>query len=63
MGFFNLPKNLISTSYPENHPQRSKIIEFGVPRVNRLFSKILKGKILNFPHEVEKMISIISVQV
>ena len=30
---------------------------------NRLFSKSMKGKILNFLHEVEKMISVISVQV
>ena len=30
---------------------------------NRLFSKSMKGKILNFLHEVEKIISVISVQV
>ena len=30
---------------------------------DRLFSKSMKGKILNFLHEVEKMISVISVQV
>ena len=30
---------------------------------NRLFSKTMKGKILNFLYEVEKMISVISVQV
>ena len=30
---------------------------------NRLFSKSMKGNILNFLHEVEKMISVISVQV
>ena len=29
----------------------------------RLFSKSMKGKILNFLHEVKKMISVISVQV
>ena len=28
--------------------------------VNRLFSKTVKGKILNFLHEVEKIISVIS---
>ena len=33
------------------------------PWTNRLFSKTMKGKILNFFHEVEKMISVISVQV
>ena len=32
------------------------------PWANRLFSKSMKGKILNFLHEVEKMISVISVQ-
>ena len=30
---------------------------------NRLFSKSMKGKILNFLHEVEKTMSVISVQV
>ena len=34
-----------------------------MPCFNRLFSKSMKGKILNFLHEVEKMISVISVQV
>ena len=33
------------------------------PWANRLFSKSMKGKILNFLHEVKKMISVISVQV
>ena len=30
-----------------------------MPWANRLFSKSIKGKILNFLHEVEKMISVI----
>ena len=34
-----------------------------MPWANRLYSKSMKGKILNFLHEVEKMISVISVQV
>ena len=34
-----------------------------VPWANRLFSKSMIGKILSFLHEVEKMISVISVQV
>ena len=34
-----------------------------MPWANRLFSKSIKGKILNFLHEVEKMISVISPQV
>ena len=34
-----------------------------MPWVNRLFSKSMKGKILNFLYQVEKMISVISVQV
>ena len=33
------------------------------PWGNRLFSKSMKGKILIFLHEVDKMISLISVQV
>ena len=33
------------------------------PWASRLFSKSMKVKILNFLHEVEKMISIIAVQV
>ena len=33
-----------------------------MPWANRLFSKSVKGKILNFLHEVEKIISVISVQ-
>ena len=32
-------------------------------RASRLFSKTIEGKVLNFLHEVEKMISVISVQV
>ena len=34
-----------------------------MPWANRLFSKSMKGKILNFLHEAEEMISVISVQV
>ena len=34
-----------------------------MPWANRLFSKSMKGKILNFLHEIEKMISVISMQV
>ena len=34
-----------------------------MPWMNRLFSKSMKRKILTFLHEVEKMISVISVQV
>ena len=34
-----------------------------MPWAHRLFSKSMEGKILNFLHEVEKMISVISVQV
>ena len=34
-----------------------------MPWTNRLFSISMKGKILNFLHEVEKMISVISVQI
>ena len=34
-----------------------------MPWANRLFSKSMKGKILNLLHEVEKMISVISIQV
>ena len=34
-----------------------------MPWANRLFSKSMKGKILNFLHEDEKMILVISVQV
>ena len=34
-----------------------------MPWANRLFSKNMKGKISNFLHEVEKMISVISIQV
>ena len=34
-----------------------------IPWANRLFSKSMEGKVLNFLHEVEKMISVISVQV
>ena len=34
-----------------------------MPWANRIFSKSMKGKILNFLHEVAKMISVISVQV
>ena len=34
-----------------------------MPWANSLFSKSMKGKILNFLHEVEKMIPLISVQV
>ena len=34
-----------------------------MPWANRLFSKSIKGKILNFLHEVDKMISVISVEV
>ena len=34
-----------------------------MPWANRLFSKSMKGKILNFLHDIEKMISVISVQV
>ena len=32
-----------------------------MPWANRHFSKSIKGKILNFLHKVEKMISVISV--
>ena len=41
----------------------SDVGESQQPWSNRLFSKSIKGKILNFSHEVEKMISTISVQV
>ena len=34
-----------------------------MPWANRLFSKSMKGKISNFLHEVNKMISLICVQV
>ena len=34
-----------------------------MPWADRFFTKKMKGKILNFLHEVEKMISVISVQV
>ena len=34
-----------------------------MPWANRLFSKSMKGKILNFLHEAEKMISVTTVQV
>ena len=34
-----------------------------MPWANRLFSKIMKGKILNFLREVEKVILVIDVQV
>ena len=34
-----------------------------IPWANRLFSKSIKGKIFNYIHEVEKMISVSSVQV
>ena len=34
-----------------------------MPWANRLFSKSMKRKILNFLHEVQKVISVISVQV
>ena len=46
--------------------EQASIISVGESRqpwANRLFSKSMKGKILNFLHEVEKMISVISVQV
>ena len=34
-----------------------------MPWANLLFSKTMKGKILDFLHEVQKMISVISVEV
>ena len=34
-----------------------------MPRPNRRFTKSMRGKVLNFLHVVEKMISVISVQV
>ena len=33
-----------------------------MPWANRLFSKSIKGKVLNFLHEFDKMISVISVE-
>ena len=33
-----------------------------MPWANRLFSKSMNGKILNFLHEVEEVISVISIQ-
>ena len=42
---------------------RDCIGESRQPWANRLFSKSMQGKILNFLHEVEKMISVMSVQV
>ena len=44
---------------------RGESAAFGrrMPWANRLFSKSMKGKFLNFLHEIEKMISVISVQV
>ena len=53
----------------EKKPQRKRCREESaalgrrIPWANRLFSESTKGKILNFLHEVEKMISVISVQV
>ena len=46
-------------------PNRGESAALGrrMPWANRPFSKSIKGKILNFLHEVEKMISVISVQV
>ena len=41
----------------------SAALDRHMPWANRLFSKSIKGIILNFLHEVEKMISVISVQV
>ena len=38
-------------------------LEWRMPWANRLFSKSRKRKILNFLHEVEKIISVISIQV
>ena len=41
----------------------SAALGWRMPWANRIFSKSINGKILNFLHEVEKMISVISVQV
>ena len=50
-------------SYIERRRGESAALGRRMPWANRLFSKIMKGKILNFSHEVEKTISVISVQV
>ena len=42
---------------------RGESTALGTLWANCLFSKSMKGKILNFLHEVGKMISVISVQV
>ena len=49
----------------EKHLSRGQLAALSrrIPWANRLFSKSMKGKILNFLHEVEKMIATISVQV
>ena len=41
----------------------SAALGWRMPWANHLFPKSMKGKILNFLHEVEKMISVISVEV
>ena len=44
-------------------PGESAALRRRMPWTNRLFSKSMEGKILNFLYEVEKMVSVISVQV
>ena len=47
-----------------NVPNRGESAALGrcISWANRLFSKSMKGNILNFSHEVEKMISVVFVQ-
>ena len=50
-------------SYLLRSREESAALGRRMPWANRLFSKSMRGKILNFLREVEKMISVISVQV
>ena len=58
-------KSLTDISSAEYYSCRGESAALGrhMPWANRRFSKSMKGKILNFLHEVEKMISVIAVQV
>ena len=49
--------------YHSEHGDQDQTLGRRIPWANRLFSRSMKRKILNFLHEVEEMISVISVRV